>query len=271
VQSHPPHADGPAGRTAGELVDAAFAEWLGRRAADPSISYLVLYDIAGDMVGQGPLDLDPDLRRALALRAIPVIYPGTELVSGTASGGHPVVVVDYDPSWSVKYETWRQRIVEVLPSYARVEHVGSTSVPGLAAKPIIDIQVSVADIDDEASYVPALESVGIVLRARDDVRRYLRREEDGERVIHLHVCELGSEWERDHLDFRDHLRSSERARQRYSDLKRQLADVWRFDRMAYTEAKGDLIRELLADARRGPGSAGDASGPTTGEPTSTQV
>ncbi|CAN5528809.1 hypothetical protein BH18ACT1_BH18ACT1_06340 [soil metagenome] len=95
-------------------------------------------------------------------------------------------------------------------------------MPGLAAKPIVDIQLSVADVDDEASFVPALEAAGFVLRVRErtDRHRMLRtRALD----VHLHVCDTGSEWERRHLLLRDWLRRDEADRRAYEALKRRLA------------------------------------------------
>ena len=149
VSSHGLDASRPADPTIDvELVDAVFDEWVARRAADPSAGYLVLYELASRRVGQPVMELDPALRRALGDRALPVIYPGSSFVPGSSTGRQPIVVVDYDPTWPQKYEVWRGRIVAVVPADARVEHVGSTSVPGLPAKPIIDIQLSVSDVND---------------------------------------------------------------------------------------------------------------------------
>ncbi len=74
----------------------------------------------------------------------------------------------------------------------RIEHVGSTSVPGPAAKPIVDVQVSAADLDDEAAYVPPIEAVGLQLRSRDELHRYFRPFRGAPRDIHVHVCHVGS-------------------------------------------------------------------------------
>jgi nicotinamidase-related amidase/GrpB-like predicted nucleotidyltransferase (UPF0157 family) len=86
-----------------------------------------------------------------------------------------LVVVDYDPDWSRQYESWRALIVDALGSHlGRIEHIGSTSVPGLAAKPIVDIVITVDDPLGEDTYVPALEPLGLVLRVRDTGHRMLR-------------------------------------------------------------------------------------------------
>jgi GrpB-like predicted nucleotidyltransferase (UPF0157 family) len=126
--------------------------------------------------------------------------------------------------------------------------VGSTSVPGLAAKPIVDIQVSVADLSDEQRYVPQLEALGVQLRSRDDLHRFFRPFAGRPRDVHVHVCAAGSEWERDHILFRDHLRKSPEARDRYVAAKRDAARMWSDDGWAYTDAKDGVIRELMAQA-----------------------
>jgi GrpB-like predicted nucleotidyltransferase (UPF0157 family) len=130
----------------------------------------------------------------------------------------------------------------------RIEHVGSTAVPGLAAKPIIDIQVSVEDIDDEAAYVPAIERVGIAFRARDREHRYFRPGGDRPRDVQVHVCGAGSEWERVHVLFRDFLRADAAAREAYRLLKLDLAARYRDDRIAYNEAKTSFILNALERA-----------------------
>jgi GrpB-like predicted nucleotidyltransferase (UPF0157 family) len=110
-------------------------------------------------------------------------------------------------------------------------------VPGLAAKPVIDIQVSVTDLGDEESYVPAVESAGLVLRAREDTRAFFRPPAEAPRDVHVHVCQAGGWWEREHLLFRDYLRARPGTRAQYGELKRELAAVWPDDRAGYTEAK----------------------------------
>ena len=131
----------------------------------------------------------------------------------------------------------------------RIEHVGSTSIPGIAAKPIIDVQVSVPDIIDEARFVPQIESVGLTLRARerDLAHVYFR---NNPRTVQIHVCQIGSDWERSHLLFRDYLRAHPATARRYEELKRTAAERYGDDRIAYTEAKGPLIESVLADAAR---------------------
>jgi GrpB-like predicted nucleotidyltransferase (UPF0157 family) len=159
-----------------------------------------------------------------------------------------IVIVDHDPTWPARYETHRDRIATALGTTAvRIEHVGSTSVPGLAAKPIIDIQVSVADPDDEPSYVPPLEGVGYRLRVREDGHRMLR---PTERDVHVHVCGAGSEWERRHLVFRDWLRRNPADRARYEATKRRLAEQDWPTMDHYADAKTAVIAEIMERASR---------------------
>ncbi|MCO7221660.1 GrpB family protein [Klenkia sp. PcliD-1-E] len=113
------------------------------------------------------------------------------------------------------------------------------------SKPVVDIQVSVADLRLEAGYVPQLEGLGLQLRSRDDQHRYFRPRADLPRHVHVHVCRAGSEWERVHLEFRDRLRSDPDARRRYAAAKEEAARVWRDDMIAYTAATTDVILDVL--------------------------
>lgn len=171
------------------------------------------------------------------------------------------MLAEPDPDWSATYESWRSRLARALASAAvRIEHVGSTAVPGLPAKPVIDVQVSVADVADEPAYLPALESLGLQLRAREDGHRYLRPLPHRPREVHVHVCAAGSDWEREHLLFRDYLRGHEAARTAYAAVKAEAVVTWADDRLAYTDAKGAVIRDLLRDAEEWAGGTGWALG-----------
>jgi GrpB-like predicted nucleotidyltransferase (UPF0157 family) len=118
-------------------------------------------------------------------------------------------------------------------------------VPGLPAKPIVDVQVSVTDINDESAYVPELETVGVQLRSRDSLHRYFRPFPGLPRDIHVHVCNVGSEWEREHLLFRDYLRCHAGDARRYGEAKREAARRWADDGWAYTDAKSEVILDIL--------------------------
>ncbi|MDP8930884.1 MAG: GrpB family protein [Actinomycetota bacterium] len=145
-----------------------------------------------------------------------------------------------------RFEQERERIVLTLREVARrIEHVGSTSVPGFAAKPIIDIELSVADVEDEASYVPPMQAAGYVLRVREPGHRMFRTADIG---VQIHVCATGSEWERRHLLFRDWLRRSSEDRARYEAAKRELAQREWDDVNDYADAKSAVINEITERA-----------------------
>jgi GrpB-like predicted nucleotidyltransferase (UPF0157 family) len=165
------------------------------------------------------------------------------------AGLDPIVVVSYDPSWQSRFADWRDRLAIALGDIAvAIEHVGSTAVPGLSAKPVIDIQVSVTDVDDEASYRSRIESTRVTLRVRESGHRLFRDDVAAGRPrrVHIHVCARGSAWERDHLLFRDYLRAHNERRDAYARLKEDLAARFRNDRVGYTEAKGDFVAQTLA-------------------------
>jgi GrpB-like predicted nucleotidyltransferase (UPF0157 family) len=229
-----------------------FQEWLDRRARSGASGSLIdLYSIVADRRGVAAHELSLVERRILTERALPVLYPGFEFVeSGSASGrDDPIEVVPYDAEWSSRYEAWRVRLIGRLGTrILRVEHVGSTSVPGLPAKPVVDIQVSVQDHSREEPYAAAIEQLGLQLRSRDDEHRYFRPFPGSPRDVQVHVCAIGSGWERRHLLFRDYLRAHPDARRAYATVKMEAAERWRDDRIAYTEAKGAVIRSLIAQA-----------------------
>jgi GrpB-like predicted nucleotidyltransferase (UPF0157 family) len=132
----------------------------------------------------------------------------------------------------------------------QIEHIGSTSVPGLGAKPIIDVLLVVKDASDEATYLPALEAAGYVLRVREpdfDEHRMFRTPE---KHVHVHVFSEGSKEIARHLDFRDHLRTDEADRKRYEELKRKLATEDWEHMDAYATAKGPVIEAMIAKVRK---------------------
>lgn len=154
---------------------------------------------------------------------------------------------DYDERWPLRMQRLAGRVHRVLRDRAlAVEHIGSTAVPGLAAKPIIDVLLTVARVADEAAYVPALQSVGFLLRVREPEHRMLR---SPERDVHLHVYEPQAAEVRDYLDLRDWLRVDAADRELYAAEKRRLIrQQWR-DMNEYADAKGDIIRAILTRAR----------------------
>lgn len=235
----------------------AVEAWRRRRAAEgPRVTVLDLYALVAAERGVAPADLPAEDRRALARQALAEIFPGFEL-TGSERGDGPLVLAGYDPAWRGAFAAWRDRITGALGAAARrVEHVGSTAVPGLPAKPVIDVQVSVADQAAEAAYAPALAALGLQLRSRDDDHRYLRPAPDLPRDAHVYVCTAGGRWERDHLLLRDYLRAHGPAREAYAAAKRAAVRDWADDRVAYTEAKTGVILDLLDEAERWAAASG---------------
>lgn len=178
-------------------------------------------------------------------------FRGGLILGGDAAarGPEPVEIADYDPLWPTRFEQMRELLAEALADTAlRIDHVGSTAVPGLPAKPVVDIQVSVSDVDDETTYRKEIEAQGFALRYREAGHRYFRPPPGLARLWQVHVCTVGSKWERDHLLFRDYLRAHSAAADEYGRIKRLAASVHANDRIAYTDAKGPWIERALADA-----------------------
>jgi GrpB-like predicted nucleotidyltransferase (UPF0157 family) len=236
-----------------------FSVWQEMRAREgPRASLIRLYALVAEPRGLEPHELPLAERRELAARAAPLIWPGYQQNSRSQPRApEPVRIVAYDPGWPRRYEVWRDRMATLLgPVARRIEHVGSTSVPGLAAKPIIDVQVSVADMAAEDRYVPPCEAAGLQLRFRDDEHRYFQPPPGRPREVHLHVCQQGSEWERLHLLFRDYLRASAAAREAYAAAKREASRLWADQAAAYTDAKSDVILDILGQAESWAGAVG---------------
>jgi GrpB-like predicted nucleotidyltransferase (UPF0157 family) len=164
----------------------------------------------------------------------------------------PVHLADYDPEWPVHFGQEAAAIREALGSAAlRIEHVGSTSVAGLPAKPIIDMLLVVADSAAEPAYVPALEAAGYVLRIREP-DWYEHRVFKGPRInLNLHVVTEGCPEITRMLGFRDHLRSHDADRDLYAGTKRELAARdWKYVQN-YADAKTAVIEAILARAVEG--------------------
>jgi GrpB-like predicted nucleotidyltransferase (UPF0157 family) len=179
------------------------------------------------MSGSGPNE--DDLRRVLVRGPQPVW----------------VEVVDYDERWTAHYLRYAARLRHALRGrLLMIDHIGSTSVPGLAAKPVIDVVIGVVDPDDEASYVPVLESEGYELRVREAGHRCLRGGEP-DMPVNLHCYRPEAPEVRRYLAFRDRLRVDTADRDRYAAAKRLLAGrVWP-DMNYYADAKSPIIEDIL--------------------------
>ena len=162
-----------------------------------------------------------------------------------------VVIVPYDDAWPERFEAERRVLSAVFAGTdVRIEHVGSTAVPGLAAKPIVDIMIGVSNLAEIEQRIAALEAGGYryvpEYEAQLPERRYLRKPRLGPGVFHLHGVVTGSAFWVRQLVFRDYLRAHPESAAAYEALKRELAS--RLDRTAYTDAKGPFIEGILAAA-----------------------
>ena len=160
--------------------------------------------------------------------------------------------MDYDPEWPVLFAREETRIRAALGERALlVEHAGSTSVPGLPAKPIVDIVLVVSDSSDEGAYAPSLEAAGYVLRIREPDWYEHRLFKGPDTNVNVHTFSEGCEEIDRMLLFRDWLRDHEDDRVRYAEAKRELAGrEWKYVQN-YADAKSDVVQEILARAIAG--------------------
>jgi GrpB-like predicted nucleotidyltransferase (UPF0157 family) len=167
-----------------------------------------------------------------------------------------VFLAAYDPGWAARFLLLAERIRDALGDQVLLlEHVGSTSVPGLSAKPVIDVVLAVADSADEAAYVPPLEKQKFTLRIREPgwFEHRLLKAPGGDG--NLHVFSVGCEEIGRMLLFRDWLRTHDEDRRRYEALKHQLAArTWRHVQN-YADAKSDIVGEILGRAQRNSGAS----------------
>ncbi len=170
----------------------------------------------------------------------------------------PIVVADYDPRWPALFEEEQARILAAIgPWLVDIQHVGSTSVPGLAAKPIIDIMPGIRRLADAVHCIEPMRALGYqyIPEYEDELpeRRYFRRPPGeafrGRGTHHVHMVETTSDFWRRHLLFRDYLRAHPDVAAEYSALKRRLAAQYGSDHDAYTDAKSEFITAIEGKAR----------------------
>ena len=166
----------------------------------------------------------------------------------------PIIILDYDPVWPERYSALHSRIAGALGSLAaRIEHIGSTAVPGLAAKPIIDIIVVLKSADDLVSAIEGLSGLGyrhegdLGIKGRE---AFATPTGFSKHDHHLYVCTPDWRGYRDQIAFRDYLRGHPVTARAYGRLKRALAARHRDDRRAYSEAKGGFVDAVLNRTRR---------------------
>lgn len=171
------------------------------------------------------------------------------------SNNIPIHILPYDPTWPLLFEHEKVRLLEAVGAYlCCIEHIGSTAVPGLAAKPVIDIMIGVHSLNDAPFFIPPLEALGYEYIARHEAllpeRRYLHRIVNHQHTHHLHMVEPGSRFFEVQLLFRDYLRTHPADARRYAELKYALAEKFRNDREAYTDGKTALVEEILQKAKQ---------------------
>lgn len=163
---------------------------------------------------------------------------------------NPVIILDYDPDWPRRFQSLRKRIADALGNMASaIEHVGSTAVPGLAAKPIIDIDVLLVSETMLPAAIERLAGLGYIHRGNlgvPDRETFFAPANDP--AHHLYVCPPCSAEFRRHMAFRNYLRAHPEVAKTYRDLKIALAERFREDRAAYNTAKSEFVEELT---RRG--------------------
>jgi len=166
----------------------------------------------------------------------------------------PVVIVDYDPDWPVLYETEKQRILETVgDKIFGIEHIGSTAVPGLGAKPIIDIMAGVRDkVNADECLLPLrkISYTDITPEPEDPEWFYCLGKVPHSAGFHLHLMKYqSSTWNR-HLVFRDYLRSHPDVAKKYFRLKKRLSKKYGIDRVGYTNAKTAFIQKTVLEAQQ---------------------
>ncbi len=164
----------------------------------------------------------------------------------------PVQIAEYDPAWPVLFERERGLIEAALADLvAAIEHVGSTAVPGLGAKPVIDIMIGVRNLADGEKCVRPLEELGYEYRGEAGIpgRLYFRRLTGGRRSHQIHMVEHGGDFWRRHRLFRDYLREHREEAKAYHELKVRLAERFGTDRLGYNEAKTEFIELVMTKAK----------------------
>lgn len=166
----------------------------------------------------------------------------------------PVIIVEYNPKWPILYEEEKTRILGVIGHKVLViEHIGSTSVPGLGAKPIIDIMICIRCHTDAHDCIPLLRDIGytdVTTEEENPDWFYCLGKEAYGMGYHLHLMRYMSDFSKKHILFRDFLRTHPDVAQQYYELKKELAIKYRLDRVAYTESKTTFIESVISKNKK---------------------
>jgi GrpB-like predicted nucleotidyltransferase (UPF0157 family) len=208
------------------------------------------------LVFRNYLRLHPDsvqtfdaLKRRLAAGAVPIpdgyVAGKQQWIDTTIAQSEVIVIVPYDPTWPAQFAAERAAVVAALGPFVRdIQHMGSTAVPGLAAKPIIDILVAVDSLDPAEEYIAALAPLGYQTAPGGATDRIFFLK-GVPRTHHLHIVLAGSWAHRRHIAFRDYLRAHPETVQAYEDMKRALAAQFGSNREGYTNAKTAWIADVV--------------------------
>jgi GrpB-like predicted nucleotidyltransferase (UPF0157 family) len=162
-----------------------------------------------------------------------------------------IKIVPYDPSWPEQYEAEKVLLFNLIGEWVvgGIHHVGSTSVPGLSSKPVIDIMVGVKNLSDSKHLIQLLEQLDYCyFPYKTEEMHWFCKPSPYKRTHHLHIIEYDSPNWKKRLAFRDYLRSHPEAKAEYQDLKIKMADFYKDDREAYTESKASLINRIIEKA-----------------------
>ncbi|NOR45469.1 MAG: GrpB family protein [Candidatus Delongbacteria bacterium] len=161
-----------------------------------------------------------------------------------------VILVEYDKSWGVEFENEKNSIQRAITDYKiGVEHVGSTSIDSLCAKPIIDILIGIEHFDDGFECIHDLEAIRYESKGENGVQGRHFFAKGNPRTHHIHMVEINSSFWNEHLLFRDYLRNNSDTRIRYSELKKELALKYVNDREKYTSSKSEFIQRIIKKAK----------------------
>jgi GrpB-like predicted nucleotidyltransferase (UPF0157 family) len=170
------------------------------------------------------------------------------------SGDEPVHIAPYDQTWPGRFEAERRLLLDAIGAWLvadSIEHIGSTAIAGLDAKPVIDIMAGVASLDGSRAALPVLEHHQYCYAPyKTEVMHWFCKPSPARRTHHLHLVPLGSPLWINQLAFRDYLRAHSDVAMEYAALKRRLAETHRFDREAYTDAKAPFVQQVLRNAWR---------------------
>ncbi len=165
----------------------------------------------------------------------------------------PILIEDYNSDWSSEFDREKENLLKIFGSKViSIEHIGSTSVTGLGAKPIIDIMGGVNNLEDVDEFIEPLKSIGYEFVSHKDFpkRRFFRKGQWRAGTHHLHFYQFESEDWYNNILFRNFLRTHPDALNQYHQLKKELADKYRDDRVAYTKEKAPFIQNLIKKAKQ---------------------